>query len=753
MSAKTVLAGVASTIGAALSRFDGWENTLSGLGGADNNRAGANKFNPANKLAESELKDLYDGNWLARRVVDAVPNRALRKPVIAEQEVLDAFNKINTDNRYPSGVLKFASSMGRLCGGAVIVLGVMGSGSPLASPIPIDPETKLPKISSGSVAFLEVLTKFDLDSISTYNVPADPTLHGRTEIFKVKNGRLKDLLIHSSRMIFVEGAARARQGTSQIDIDFPWQSVLQPVHEVLGSYGISWSAVSHLVQESSMAWLRLKGLTDMLTTEDKALVQERMNLMSVGRNVSRTVFLDAGTDKENAEEFGRTAVSFSDLPAVMKEFALFMSGAADIPATVLFGMAPAGLNATGESDMRQWYDQLTEWTMSSAKPKIDVLLAAAGKPGAEYSFPPLWEPTASEAADIRTKLVEGDFKLWTMGVVEPNHVLESRGKDKTLGLTFDFEKELAERSKEKSGPTIQITPTDNAKAITLNEIRANQGKGPLPDPLANEPMFVYELAKTKEIEAKFAAATQPTTPAPGAPPQEGGAAGSAPPKLPKQDDFDPDQPRDEQGQWTAAGGAAINSHKDKAAVQQFLNVERRVSSELQVHGFDHVAQKYGEVRAKAALRVTQGANKALKDAAKAVGATRVVYRGQTVGQGGEEGGRTVANKNIWSASVDRDATLGFAAKGERPVLYEITTRSAVPVDAVEDSVTFGESLIPSGTRFSIAGVREVVHNNKAVKVVSLVDKQQLDGAEHVEDEDVLELGAVERGYLAADGEE
>lgn len=530
---KQITAGVSSMVAASM-RFDGWENTLSGLGAADNNRSGANRFNPANKLGESELKDLYDDNWLARRAVDSVPNRALRKPIVAEQDILDAFNLLNTDNRYPNGVLKFASSMGRLCGGAVIVLGAMGTGSPLTKPIPVDKVTKLPNIAAGSVAFLEVLTKFDLDSKAQYNLPADPTLHGRTEIFKVKNGRLKDLEIHSSRMIFIEGAARARQGTAQIDIDFPWQSILQPVHEVLGAYGMSWAAVSHLVQESSMAWLRLKGLTDMLTTEDKALVTERMNLMSVGRNVSRTVFLDAGTDKENAEEFGRTAVSFSDLPAVMKEMLLLVAGALDQPATVLFGMSPAGLNATGESDMRQWYDQLTEWSHNSAKPKIDLLLAAAGKPKALYTFPPLWEPTAVEAAELRAKNTDGDFKLWTMGVVEPDHVLESRGRDKSLGLNFDFEAELKERLKAKTGPTIQITPSDNAKAITLNEIRANQGKDPLPDPLANEPMFVYELIKKAEIDAKYGNGANGTSGqggpgvAPGTPGSESDTAGSGP---------------------------------------------------------------------------------------------------------------------------------------------------------------------------------------------------------------------------------
>lgn len=489
-------------------RRDGYENTLSGLTGA---RSNANVFAAGPLLTEAQLKDLFDGNWLARRIVEALPDAVLRKPLVIDKTKIVEYERLNNDNRFPGGVLKHGLGMGRLCGGAVIVLGVKGSGSPLEQPLPVNDDGTIK--NGGELAFLDVVTRFDLNSEKRYDVPDDPTLHKRTEVFKVKNGRLKDLLIHESRMIFCEGVAKTKLTDSQEDRDFPWESCLQPINEILGSYGISWTAVSHLIQESSISWLKMRGLTDMLASEDKTAVDERMTLMSTGRNVSKTVFLEAGDGDGEGEEYGRTDVSFNGLPDLMRELTLQVCGGSRIPYVVLMGDTPAGLNATGEMDLTQWYDTCEEYRTTSVRPK-QVRLFSATNVTVEWSFAPLWEPTAAQRAEIRKKNLDGDQLLFTMSVIEPEHILESRGNDGTLGLTIDHKKILAERAAAKVSKSVELTPTDNAKGFTFNEIRLQQGKPPInipgtntPDPDGDLPAFLYEFKKTEEIKAQIAATT------------------------------------------------------------------------------------------------------------------------------------------------------------------------------------------------------------------------------------------------------
>lgn len=519
-------------------RSDGYENTLSGLGVGG--RTQANRFVPADTLTEEQLLQLHDNNWLARRIVETLPAQALRKPILADPKGIAEFTRLNTDARFPNGIFKQALNMGRLCGGAMIVIGVKGSGTPLEQELPIDPATGAPR--AGKIEFLDLLTRFQVESDQKYDTPEDPTTHGRTSVFKVKSGRLKGLKIHASRMIFFEGDVKTRlEDGKQEDRDFPWQSCLQNVAEALSNYGISWTAVSHLLQEASIAYLKLKGLTDLLGTENRSLVEERMNLFSVGRTVAKTVFLDGGNGNgDTGEEFGRVGVSFQDVPQLLEQLTLTISGASAIPVSILLGQPPSGLNATGEMDLRQFYDRVEEYRTNSVKPKLDMLLIVTGsKP--EYSFPSLWDPTASQLADIRVKNTGADAQLFTIGVVEPDDILRSRAKDGTLGIKFDdVDALLAEKAKQKNGPKIEITPTENARAITINEIRANQGKDPLTlpgggglDPDADLPSELYYLKKTAEIDA-IARASNPaattTSGTPGTPsgepsPADGGSRG------------------------------------------------------------------------------------------------------------------------------------------------------------------------------------------------------------------------------------
>src|SRR5690606_27381746 len=114
------------------------------------------------------------------------------------------------------------------------------------------------------------------------------------------------------------------------------------------------------------------------------------------------------------------SASFADLPALMQELSLAICGAAEIPATILFGRSPAGMNATGESDMQQWYDRCETYRQNSIKPKLDRMLFAIQGAAVEYSFANMWEPSEKEKAELRKNLFAGDQLAFTLGVIDPD---------------------------------------------------------------------------------------------------------------------------------------------------------------------------------------------------------------------------------------------------------------------------------------------------------------------------------------------
>lgn len=102
-----------------------------------------------------------------------------------------------------------------------------------------------------------------------------------------------------------------------------------------------------------------------------------------------------------------TQYTFTGLQEIYDSMCLDLAGASRIPVTKLFGRAPAGLNATGESDLQNYYDYVDTLRESKLRPILEKLLPIiamsvwGGVPEElEIQFPPLWTPTAKEVAEI-----------------------------------------------------------------------------------------------------------------------------------------------------------------------------------------------------------------------------------------------------------------------------------------------------------------------------------------------------------------
>ena len=123
-----------------------------------------------------------------------------------------------------------------------------------------------------------------------------------------------------------------------------------------------------------------------------------------------------------------------------------------MPVSLLMGQAPAGMNATGESDTRFFYDQVKA-EQEALKPKIQLISKIyQADPEAEVSvdFPALWQMTDREKTELRRMEAETDRIYLQEGVLLPEEVALHRFSDGDFAIDLNSRAELAqsERSKE-----------------------------------------------------------------------------------------------------------------------------------------------------------------------------------------------------------------------------------------------------------------------------------------------------------------
>jgi phage-related protein (TIGR01555 family) len=396
--------GLARDIAAGALRLDSWKSLFGSFGGrGDKGRADRMALSPAAVLDDATLSTAYRDLWLVRRVVEARSGDALRSGWGAEkpETTIPEFLRLNTAT-HAEGAFQRALRMADLKGGAGLFIGYKAAeGQDLLQPAPAGAE----------VAFLEVFDKFQLQGEQRVREVDSPEFD-RPQQWHVTGSRRPGLRFHHSRLIRFPGAPRATDlGSSEQDRDWG-DSVLQCLWEDVVRYGVFWQSVGHLMQLSSVGVLRLKGLIAMLATKNRGDAEARVDLLNETLSLTRLLLLDA----EHGESYNREAVAFTDMPALLQEVQLATAGAFKMPVTKLFGRSPAGMNATGESDTRNWYDEVAVYRKDYVVPRLQTLLDTTEGKHIELDFPPLWQPTEKEQGEVRQLRMNANERGWSMGV-------------------------------------------------------------------------------------------------------------------------------------------------------------------------------------------------------------------------------------------------------------------------------------------------------------------------------------------------
>ena len=112
----------------------------------------------------------------------------------------------------------------------------------------------------------------------------------------------------------------------------------------------------------------LEQLFSLGSTEQQRRFWSTMQAMSVVRSNFGIQLINKGDAVHN------TQYTFTGLQEVYESMCLNLCGASHYPMTKLFGRSPAGMNATGESDLQNYYDYVDSQREAKLRPALERLL-------------------------------------------------------------------------------------------------------------------------------------------------------------------------------------------------------------------------------------------------------------------------------------------------------------------------------------------------------------------------------------------
>lgn len=366
-------------------------------------------------ISDLELLNAYRGAWLPKKIVNIPAFDATRRwrQWNAEKDQITTLENEEKRLDLRQKVLE-AKIKARLFGGAAIFIGTVDTN--LAEPL--DPA----RIGKQGIKYLIVLSKYECrpgpieqDVLSeNFNKPQYYTVNERD--------------IHPSRLVRFVGSEHPEMKFS-FGLDHGWgDSVLYAILAAIKRYDGTAANIASLVFEANVDVFKIPDFLDVVGSNlHQQQLIDRFALTAMNKAVNRSLLM--GTD----EEFDRKPISFGTLDKVLQAFQQDVCGAADIPATRLFGMSPSGLSATGESDLRNYYDGVSSEQEITMRPALSVLdecliRSALGTRPADvgYLWASLWQKTDKERADI------GKINAETVEIVGRTGLVSQEALSKSL---------------------------------------------------------------------------------------------------------------------------------------------------------------------------------------------------------------------------------------------------------------------------------------------------------------------------------
>lgn len=429
--------------------LDAFTNVLARLGAGTPNLLEGTEYSLQRMSRDfNTLNALYRESWIVRRIIDVIPADMLKNWITITSGLdPDVEKRLSLTLRRTQLIDKLKRGMqwGRLYGGALGVMLVKHQGYDLSQPLRLD------WIMPGDFAGLLIFDRWNgvnpsselIEDISDpdygypkYYTVTDPAGGGSVKIHYSRVARFP-----GATLPFWEEIAEMQWGASVIESIFD---------ELRKRDNVSWN-IAQLTFMANIRVLKMQDLGQLLAATDnesqaellRTLEAQNMLLNNMGMQV-----MDAADGLETHQ------YTFGGLADCYQQFIMDISGAAEIPVTRLFGRSPSGLNATGESDLQNYYDMIAEKQESYLRPILNKVLppfiiSTLGSlpDDFDFEFDPVAEPTDKERADLAKCGTDNVVAAYNAGLISQRTALkELKQQSERTGVWTNITDEDIERA-------------------------------------------------------------------------------------------------------------------------------------------------------------------------------------------------------------------------------------------------------------------------------------------------------------------
>lgn len=447
--------------------WDAFVNQLHKIGyGADNAlTSGTYGFNPISRN-RTLLEWIHRGSWLGGVAVDVVADDMTRNGInfLTEMEAGDKEKIESFADRYNVwDSFNQAIKWGRLYGGSLCVYLI--DGQDMKTPL------RLETVGKDQFKGLFTLDRWMVEpSLSDLVTDYGPHL-GLPKYYTVQSNApaLRGQVIHHSRIAM-----------RNVGIELPYQqsltenlwgiSVLERLYDRMIAFDSGSMGAAQLIFKAHLRTLKIPHLREMVASGGQIMkgLYAYTDVMRRFQGIEGITMID-GDDEFDVQGSGQ---AISGVEGILDKLADQLSGALQIPKTRLFGMSPGGLNSTGESDLRTYYDGITQkqkTTMGDGVLATYRLIAASEQVklpdnfGVEFAS--LWDLDDKSKSSVAKETVDTVTAAKENGLISDQVAMqELRQSSRITGIFTNITQEMIDKADDQITPPID----ENALAGLMN---------------------------------------------------------------------------------------------------------------------------------------------------------------------------------------------------------------------------------------------------------------------------------------------
>ncbi|EPS56758.1 TPA: anti-CBASS protein Acb1 family protein [Clostridium botulinum] len=443
--------------------MDAFSNVLARLGAGTSNLLESTDY-PMTRLTQNFqlMNSLYRSHWIVRKVIDCIPEDMCKNWFTIKSqlkpEALKRLDTLQRTARVQRDILE-GLKWGRLYGGAGAVIIIDGHEDILDQKLDYD------MIMPGSFKGMIVTDRWCglTPGDEIIEDLGDPDF-GLPEYYYWSTETGDNVIVHHSRVLrFIgrelpnwEKYAEQQWGASDVEVIFD---------ELKKRDNTSWN-IAQLVFLANLRVLKMADLGELLAIGDEEAKKDLYNTIQAQNWLMSNMGMYILNEKDGFETH---QYSFSGLNDIYESFMLDVAGAAEIPVTRLFGRSPAGFNATGESDMKNYYDLIEQKQESQLRPVLDKLVPimfmsefGAIPDDLDYEFNPIGSPSEDELSNIVDKKTNSIINVFNAGLISQKTSLkELRQMSESTGMFTNITDEDIANADDDIDPTGDMPEDDN----------------------------------------------------------------------------------------------------------------------------------------------------------------------------------------------------------------------------------------------------------------------------------------------------